>query len=202
MRLIFKGNFVEGEHYIPGSIVRMDGRYRVRTHRGWEDTFAPVDFALFRDGRDGQDGRNGVDGRDGANGRDGVDGRAGENGERGKHGKPGEVIHTTRIVRRSENTEDATHPVNFPCDVGQAITANGVASMLDPHVVGIVTATGQYKTEGSIAFNGTPGAILYLDEFTPGLLTTTPPETGYIVVVARQLTADKADLEIAPPIRL
>jgi hypothetical protein len=244
MRLLYKGNFIPGERYVPGSIVKMpDGSFRVWTRDNyWEDTVATPDPFLDRepvDGRDGRDGERGNDGKPGADAKS-LNPRGKWNRRQlydvldvvehegssyvcvaptksepparawqilaaaGEDGKLIERYFTRQIIKRTvaDGAEDTTFPVNFAADVGQAITANGVASMADPHVIGVVTAAGRYKTEGSFPFNATPGAILYLDEFTPGLLSETPPETGYVVVVARQLTATAADLEVAPPIKL
>jgi hypothetical protein len=209
MRLLFKGDYIEGP-YPAGSICRFPDGYRVRTYQGtWEDTVAPVDLALFRDGRDGRDGVDGIDGRNGVDGKDGRNGVDGKDGKRGKRGEDG--LNGGRGPRgpAGSGIEPVTAVFDSPAQRGDVVYVSGPGHVdlaqanADPpaRAIGLANGDGTYMVAGPFnndAWNLSPGAMYFLDPSTPGGMTTTCP-TGngqYVIIIGVATTPTQLNVQI------
>ncbi len=210
MRLLYKGDYVKGEHYPPGSIVKRDGRYVVYSHNGWQDVAAPPDASCI-----GPPGRDGVDGRDstvpGPRGNDGADSTVpGPRGPRGKRGPKAEPGATYYSVRRT--TQGATVTTGWSESVAFGdvvrVAGDGVAAKALAHgsdaaalAVGVCNGSTSYQTSGVLenpAWNLTPGTVYYLSPTTPGAITSVFPDApgNRVVIVGSALTPTKLNIAI------
>lgn len=99
------------------------------------------------------------------------------------------------------------HPLGSP-----VVFDGELASIDNPFVVGLVAEKGKYITSGKIELNDwseitgykhlEPGKIYYLSMYSPGTLTTIPPNFGALVEVGTTMSKNRFNINIKRPIFL
>lgn len=113
-------------------------------------------------------------------------------------GQPVYAASGTTVDLAQANAQGTIRVVGLVKDTNIANGASGVI-LIDGL---LVATTGQWDAVTGQVGGLTPNADYFLDAANPGMLTTTPPTTGFVLRVGYALSTTEFEIEIGQPIKL